>query len=71
MLKKNRPKSLNQLEIWETNRRKFIKSVGVFAIYTQILRFQSCQTKTQKVYVANDYLNALQNNTKSAKCIIS
>jgi gluconate 2-dehydrogenase gamma chain len=60
MSKKNRPKSLNQLEIWETNRRKFIKSVGVFAIYTQILRFQSCQTKTQKVYVANDYLNALQ-----------
>jgi gluconate 2-dehydrogenase gamma chain len=55
-----KPSSLDNLESWSINRRAFIKSVGVVAIYSQILKFQSCQSKTNKVYQANEYLNALQ-----------
>ena len=55
-----KPSSLDNLDKWSTNRRAFIKSVGVVAVYSQILRFQSCQNKPNKVYVANDYLTGLQ-----------
>lgn len=58
--KYSKPSTLDNLEKWSTNRRRFIKSVGVVTIYSQILRLQSCQNSPQKVYLANDYLTALQ-----------
>jgi gluconate 2-dehydrogenase gamma chain len=58
--KYNKPPTLNDLEKWSTNRRRFIKSVGVVAIYSQILRLNSCKNIPKKVYQSNEYLNALQ-----------
>lgn len=55
-----KPNILNNLDKWSTNRRAFIKSVGVLAVYSQIIQFQSCQTTADNKYVSNQYLTALQ-----------
>ena len=59
-IKHNKPSALNDIDKWSTNRRKFIKSVGIIAVYSQILKFQSCQTSFPKKYIPNQYLTALQ-----------
>lgn len=54
------PHFIDDLKHWHLKRRNFIKSVGVFAIYSQILKFQSCQSEEKITYAANDYLTALE-----------
>lgn len=51
---------LNNIDKWVTNRRKFIKTVGIVAVYSQIAKLQSCHSSNKTVYVANDYLTAKQ-----------
>ncbi len=55
-----KPKFLNNIDKWSTNRREFIKSVGVLAVYSQIIQFQSCKNSPEKTYLSNEYLTALQ-----------
>ena len=58
--KYHKPSFIEDLDKWSTNRRKFIKTIGVFAVYSQILKLQSCKNSQTKNYQANKYLTALQ-----------
>lgn len=58
--KYHKPSTLDNLDKWTTDRRYFVKTIGIMAVYSQILRFQSCQTSPQKKYISNEYLTAQQ-----------
>lgn len=57
---KSIPSIYKNIEKWQINRRKFVKTLGVTAIVSQIGVVASCTTQQKEVYEANEYLTALQ-----------
>ncbi len=48
------------IETWQTNRRRFVKTLVVSGVITQIPFFHSCENKEKIIFQANDYLDAKQ-----------
>lgn len=48
------------IESWQVNRRKFVKTLSITTALSQIGFIASCVEKKTKVYNANQYLTALQ-----------
>ena len=61
-IKQNRniPDDFQDLESWKINRRKFVGTLGVLGMASQISFLQSCKPIIDVVYLANDYLTAQQ-----------
>jgi len=48
---------------WEVDRRKFVKTISVSALMTQIMSFESCMSSNKQVYLSNQFLTAKQAET--------
>jgi len=57
---KSIPTIFKNIEDWQINRRKFVKTLGVTAIISQIGVVASCTSQPKEIYEANEYLTALQ-----------
>jgi len=56
----NQPDIFKNIENWEVNRRKFVKTLSVTTILSQIGIVSSCNNIKADIYKANEYLTALQ-----------
>ena len=54
------PVQFQDIETWQINRRKFLGTLGVLGIASQITFFQSCQPAVDEVYLPNEFLSAKQ-----------
>ena len=50
----------NNIEQWKVNRRQFVKSMSVAALLSQVAFLESCNNQSKEIYLANDYLTAVQ-----------
>jgi len=50
----------SNIEKWELNRRRFVKTVSITTVLSQIAVISSCVTKKTKLYEANQYVTALE-----------
>lgn len=54
------PSVFQNIEQWKINRRKFVKSLSVAAVLSQLTVLESCTSDIKEEYLANDYLTANQ-----------
>jgi|GEM_PF-458876 len=50
----------SNIESWELNRRRFVKTVSITTVLSQIAVMTSCITKRNKLYEGNQYVTALE-----------